>query len=101
MSTIHANSAEDALYRLEMLMMIGNLNMPLDAIRRQISIGVDIIIQLGRLKGGNRKLLEISEVTGMIDDSIITNPLYRYEDGEFVKIGDLMKTYKLRKAGCL
>ena len=101
MSTIHANSAEDALYRLEMLMMIGNLNMPLDAIRRQISIGVDIIIQLGRLKGGNRKLLEISEVTGMIDDSIITNPLYRYEDGEFVKIGDMMKTYKLRKAGCL
>ena len=54
MSTIHANSAEDALYRLEMLMMLGKIEMPLAAIRRQISIGVDLIVHLGRLKSGER-----------------------------------------------
>lgn len=99
MSTLHANSAEDALYRLEMLMMFGGIEMPLSAIRRQISIGVDIIIQLGRLKGGDRKLLEICEVTGMDGDSITTNALYRFNGKEFVKCNDIKKVYKLEKAG--
>lgn len=101
MSTIHANNAEDALYRLEMLMLLGKLDMPLSAIRRQIAIGVDIIIQLGRLKDKSRKVLEIREVLSMKGDTIETGLLYRYENGRFVKHGDIVNTYKLEKAGCL
>lgn len=99
MSTIHANSAEDALYRLEMLLMFGSIDMPLQAIRRQISIGVDIIIQLGRLKDKSRKLLEIREVTGFEDGIVNTDILYRYENGKFIKHNTIKNTYKLMKAG--
>lgn len=101
MSTIHANSASDALYRLEMLMMLGGVDMPLNAIRRQISIGVDIIIHLGRLKDKSRKLLEICEVTDFRDGEIITSPLYRFDGIKFVKTNDICRTYKLEKAGCI
>ena len=109
MSTIHANSAEDALYRLEMLMMLGSVDMPLNAIRRQISIGVDIIIQLGRLKGGDRRLMEIIEVIGMEEGRIKTNVLYKFGTANvdsdsgvcsnFEKCGEVINTYKLEKAG--
>jgi len=101
MSTIHANSAEDALYRLEMLMMINSADIPLNALRRQIATGVDIIVQLGRLKDKNRKLLEIREVTGYEDGEIKTGLLYRYEEGKFVKHDEVRMTYKLEKAGCM
>lgn len=98
MSTIHANSSEDALYRLEMLLMMGNVNMPLNALRRQISIGVDIIVHLGRLKDKTRKVLEIREVTGFDNENILTHLLYRYERGGFAKCGDIKNTYKLERA---
>lgn len=99
MSTIHANSAEDALYRLEMLMMINGSEIPLNALRRQIATGVDIIIQLVRLKDKSRKLYEIREVTGYNNGEIETSLLYRYEQGRFVKHGDIINTYKLEMAG--
>lgn len=101
MSTIHANSAEDALYRLEMLMLLGKLDMPLSAIRRQIAIGVDIIIQLGRLKDKSRKVLEIREVISMNSDTIETGLLYKYEKDTFVKYSDITNTYKLEKANVI
>lgn len=98
MSTIHSNSAEDAIYRLEMLMMLGGIDMPVNAIRRQISIGVDIIIQLGRLKDKSRKLLEIREITGYVDGNITTSLLYSFREGEFVKHNELSNTFKLEKS---
>lgn len=98
MSTIHSNSAEDAVYRLEMLMMLGSIDMPISAIRRQISIGVDIIIQLGRLKDKSRKLLEIREVTGYTDGNITTSLLYSFQAGEFIKHNDLLRTFKMEKS---
>lgn len=101
MSTIHANSASDALYRLELLMMLGGLDIPLNAIRRQIYIGVDIVIHLGRLKDKQRKLLEVCEVTDYIDGEIKTSTLFKYEDGNFVKCGELSRDYKLKKACCI
>ena len=99
MSTIHSNNAEDALYRLEMLMMMGGVDMPLRAIRRQISMGVDIIIQLGRMKDKTRKLLEIIEITGIDNDVITTNTLYKYTGTQFLKEGDIKNKYKLEKVG--
>lgn len=99
MSTIHANNAEDAVYRLEMLMMLGGIDMPLNAIRRQIAMGVDIIIHLGRLKDKSRKLLEIREVVGIENGNITTALLYQYDGGSFVKRDELKNRYKLEKAG--
>lgn len=98
MSTIHSNSAEDAIYRLEMLMMLGGVDMPVNAIRRQISIGVDIIIQLGRLKDKSRKLLEIREITGYSDGNITTSLLYSFKAGKFVKNNELKNTFKMEKS---
>lgn len=110
LSTIHANSAEDAISRLETMVMLST-NIPLAALRRQIASGVDIIIQLGRLRDKSRKLLEIREVLGTDGLGIQTHTLYRFCEncfegdnntqvmGELVKEEELFCTDKLRSAG--
>ena len=106
-STIHANSAGDALYRLETMIMLST-QIPLNALRRQIVSGVDIIIQLGRLRDKSRHLLEIREVIDMKDGNISTNLLYTFNEtgqlngkiiGELVKVNDLYHKDKLYKSG--
>lgn len=99
LSTIHANSAEDALIRLETLIMLNSENIPLRALRRQIVSGVDIIIQLSRLNDASRKLMEIVEVVEMNGELIRINPLFEYSKGKFMKINSMINTHKLQKAG--
>ena len=95
LSTGHANSTKDMLSRLETMVLVG-ANMPLDAIRQQISSAIDIIIHLGRLRDKSRKVLEISEVLEYRDNEIAINPLYQFvETGETEEgkiIGKLEKT---------
>lgn len=108
LSTGHANSARDMLYRLESMILMG-LEIPLPAIRRQIASGVDIIVHLGRLRDHTRKVLEIVEVIGFEDGEIITAPLFEFEEegedeagkikGSLKKVGDLLHKEKLRSAG--
>lgn len=82
MSTAHANSAKDMLERLENMISMGS-EIPLPAIRRQIASGVDIIVQLGRLRDGSRRVTEIIEILGCKDDEILYSTLYRFsETGE-------------------
>ena len=110
LSTGHANSARDMLYRLESMILMG-LEIPLPAIRRQIASGVDIIVHLGRLRDHTRKVLEIVEVLGFEDGEIITAPLFEFvEEGEdekgkiqgsLRKTGDLLHREKLKAAGIL
>lgn len=91
MSTIHANTAADAIERLEVMIML-NKEIPLTAIRRQIASGVDIIIQLGRCSDYSRKLMEIREITGFKDGEVTTSVIYEYVEGEgFVKRNELQK----------
>ena len=97
MSTIHANSAEDAILRLETLIMLNSDNIPLEALRCQISSGVDIIIQLSRQSDYSRKVVEIIEVTGMKDGMVDTNLLYEFCEGRFIKRNNLINRYKLDK----
>ena len=94
--TIHANSCEDAVSRLEMCVLMG-LDLPLPAIRRQIASGVDIIIQLGRLRDRSRRVLEISEVDGMEGGEVKLHSLYLWDDEVQVlrKNGDLKHRRKL------
>ena len=111
MSTGHANSAYDMLYRLETMSLMGMGELPLTAVRGQIAAGIDIIVHLGRLRDRSRKVLEISEVEKELDGAgrIRLNPLFRFvEDtnnskekikGEWRKLGEIKNTEKLVAAG--
>lgn len=99
LSTAHANSARDMLSRLETMTLMG-VELPLEAIRRQIASGVDILIHLGRMRDKSRKVLEITEVCGFEDHEIRTRTLYRWKEGEgLIKTASLLNREKLIRAG--
>jgi pilus assembly protein CpaF len=100
-STVHANTARDALSRLETMMLMAGINLPERALREQIASAVDIIVQLTRLSDGSRKVVEFSEVTGMEGPTITTQTIFKFEQrgvengkvvGEFVATG-VMPTF--------
>jgi pilus assembly protein CpaF len=78
MTTVHANNPRDALRRLENMVSMAGLNFPVQAIREQISSALDVLVHLGRLAGGGRKVLEIVEITGMEGDTICLHDLFRF-----------------------
>lgn len=99
LSTAHANSARDMLSRLETMTLMG-VDLPLEAIRRQIASGVDILIHLGRMRDKTRKVLEITGVCGYEKNEIITRTLFRREeDLELVQVSELLNREKLARAG--
>lgn len=79
LSTGHANSARDMLSRLETMVLMG-MELPLLAVRRQIASGIDIIVQLGRMRDKTRKVLEIAEVIGMEKEEIRLETLCAFEE---------------------
>lgn len=81
--TVHANSTADMISRLETMVLMG-MQLPLEAIRRQIASGVDIMVHLGRRKDKKRRVLEISEVTGFASQEVLLQPLYRWDDKDGV-----------------
>ncbi len=87
LTTIHANTSRDALARLETLVLMAGFDLPLRAIREQVSSAIAIIVQINRFRDGTRKVEEISEVTGMEGDVITTQEIFkfvpegRHEDG--------------------
>ena len=99
LSTAHANSASDMLSRLETMTLMG-VDLPLEAIRRQIASGVDILIHLGRMRDKSRKVLEITEICGFENHEIKTRTLYRWQEGKgLVKTAELLNREKLIRAG--
>ena len=110
LSTGHANSPEDMLSRLETLVLMGGMDMPMVAVRQQIASAIEIIVHLGRLRDKTRKVLKIVEVLGMEQGEIQTRTLYEFvEEGETedgTVIGSLqptgqalLQTEKLLRAG--
>lgn len=99
-SSGHANSPEDMLLRLETMVLMG-MEMPLPAIRRQIATALDVIVHLGRLRDGSRKVLKIVEVLGYEEGEIKLQTLFEYreQEGEWIKLHDLQKKEKLLAAG--
>jgi pilus assembly protein CpaF len=79
LTTIHANSSRDALYRLDTMVAMSNLNIPEKAVRQQIASAVDLIIQITRLSDGTRKVTSITEITGMEGDVITMQDLFLFE----------------------
>ncbi|MVW79777.1 CpaF family protein [Bordetella sp. 02P26C-1] len=80
MATIHANSPRECLYRIEMLAGFAGFQGSEDSLRRQIASALDFIVQVGRLPNGKRRVLSVTEVTGMGDTVIATQELYRHEE---------------------
>lgn len=103
MSTGHANNPADMIHRLETMMMMG-IDLPLQAIQRQIASALDIIIHLGRLRDKSRKVIQIEEVTGYRDGMVRTETLYEFREEEIQdgKIkGSLMKVNEIKNRGKL
>lgn len=109
LSTGHANSPEDMLSRLETLVLMG-MDIPLEAVRRQIASAIEIIVHLGRLRDKSRRVLQIVEVLQVENRTIVTQPLFEFvEEGEDARgrvLGTLQptkyclqQTEKLQRAG--
>ncbi len=79
MTTLHANSPRDAQARLETMVMMAGMELPIKAMRQQISAAVDLIVQANRLQGGPRKVTSITEVMNMEQDIIIMQDVFRYK----------------------
>ena len=108
LSTGHANSAYDMITRLESMVLMG-IELPMEAVRRQIASAVDIIIHLGRLRDGSRKVTEICEVTGIENGQVQLTSPYEFEEqaekgrktvqGYLKKKAALQNKEKLKRAG--
>jgi pilus assembly protein CpaF len=111
MTTVHANTPRDALSRLETMISMAGLELPIRALRNQFASAVDLIIQASRLQGGPRKVTSITEVVGMEGDTIIMQEIFAFRQlgvdangrahGEFVATG-IRPTFmeRLEYAGC-
>jgi pilus assembly protein CpaF len=82
LTTIHANNPRDGVARLETLVMMAGYDLPIKAIRQQLSSAVNIIIQANRLQGGPRRVTHITEITGMEQDTVVMQDIYKFvQDG--------------------
>jgi pilus assembly protein CpaF len=79
MTTLHANTPRDALARLETMIMMAGFDLPLKAMRSQIASAIDLVVQTNRLQGGARKVTCITEVSGMEQETIVMQDIYRYD----------------------
>jgi pilus assembly protein CpaF len=96
LTTIHANTPRDALSRLETMVAMGSLNIPDSALRRQIASAIDVVVQVSRLSDGTRKVIALSEITGMEGDIVSMQDIFVFrkrgirENGEV--LGEFMPT---------
>jgi pilus assembly protein CpaF len=95
MTTIHSNSPRDTLRRIETMVLMAGLELPLKAIREQVSSAVDLIIHVDRMRDGTRRLVQVTEVQGMEGDSIVMQDLFTFEQTGFQNgrvLGSLLST---------
>jgi pilus assembly protein CpaF len=90
LTTIHANSPRDALTRLETMVAMANLNIPENAIRRQVASALDLIIQVSRHSDGTRKLINISEVVGMEGEVVTMQDIFEYRKTGIGEKGEVL-----------
>jgi pilus assembly protein CpaF len=79
LTTIHANSPRDALYRLDMMVAMASLNIPERAVRQQTASAINLVIQVTRLSDGTRKVTGITEVTGMEGEMVSMQDIFLFE----------------------
>ena len=92
MTTVHANSARDALTRLETMVLMAGFDLPVRAIREQINSAINIIVHLDRMNDGRRVVTSVTEIQGMEGDTILLQEVFRYRHGVGGKGGELQAT---------
>ncbi|GLR07769.1 pilus assembly protein CpaF [Mixta theicola] len=109
MSTLHANSPRDAISRLENMVIMAGMNIPMESIRRNIVSAINIVIQISRLNDGSRKIMNISEVMGIEGDRVTLQDIFSFQSrserdeqgkiqGEFINHGLLMRSAVMHNA---
>jgi pilus assembly protein CpaF len=94
LTTIHANSPRDALYRLDTMVAMANLNIPDRAVRQQIASAVNMLLQISRMADGTRKIVAISEITGMEQDVITMQDIFVFERTGLNREGKVMGRFR-------
>jgi pilus assembly protein CpaF len=94
LTTIHANSTRDALYRLDTMVAMANLNIPEKAIRQQVASAVDLIIQVSRLTDGARRVTAVSEITGMEQGVITMQDIFVFQQEGINQCGQVVGRFK-------
>ncbi len=94
MSTLHSNSTRDAMARLETMVLMAGMDLPERAIREQMASALNIIIQLVRYPDGKRKILKLSEITGMEGDTIVMQDIFIFDQRGIDKDGNIVGDFK-------
>ncbi len=94
MTTIHANAPRDALKRLEQMVAMAGMAMAVSSIRAHIASAITLIVQLQRLPDGKRKLVDVSEITGMEGDAVQTQEIYRFVKDHTDKAGNIHGSFR-------
>ena len=94
LTTVHANSQRDALARIENMSLMANLNIPERAVRQQMASAIHAVCQVARLSDGTRKVISVSEITGMEDDQIITQDIFVFERRGIDETGKVRGMFK-------
>ena len=94
LTTIHANSPRDALYRLDTMIAMANLNIPDKAIRQQVASAVNLVIQISRMSDGTRKVTSISEITGMEQDVITMQEIFAFKKTGIDETGKVIGAFR-------
>ena len=97
LTTLHANGAVDALNRLETMVLMGNMEIPVLAIRDYIKNAIDIIINIERLSDGRRKITSISEITGLENNEIILKEIFNFKQTGLTMNNEVVGEFKLEK----
>lgn len=94
LTTVHANSPRDALSRVETLVMMAGMDLPIKVVRQQIASAVDVIVQQSRLKDGSRKVTAITEVAGMEGDTVVLTDVFKFEQTGVSEDGKILGELK-------
>ena len=94
MTTIHANTPRDALSRLESMVAMTNLNLPERSVRQQMASAISIVVQVSRMSDGSRKVVNISEITGMEENVISMHEIFSFDKKGIGPDGRVMGTFQ-------
>ena len=94
MTTIHANTARDALTRLESMVAMSNLNLPEKTVRQQIASALSIVVQVSRMSDGTRKVVSLHEITGMEENVISMQEIFAFHRKGIGPDGKVIGTFK-------
>jgi pilus assembly protein CpaF len=94
MSTIHANTTRDAMARLETMVLMAGMDLPEKAIREQVSAALNLVVQLVRFSDGTRKIVKVSEVTGMEVNTIVMHDVFVFDQRGVDKDGKVVGKFR-------